>query len=106
MYNMKHNYRKETIKSILDDRPEGYQVANKYKVLVGMLRRRYKSLATVEYGTLVDIVFDAVQGNREWQQLSEGHDEENKRILEQKWKIEQGYHSLPPHVINTHQRNV
>jgi len=106
MYSMKHNHRKETIQRILDERPDGRLVANKYKVLVGMLKRRYKSLATVEYGTLVDIVFDAVQGNREWQMLTEGYDTENKEALSQAWKIEQGYHDLPPTVVNTPPRNI
>lgn len=103
---MKKNYRKETIEHILEEKPHGRLVANKYKVLVGMLRRRYKSLAGVENGVLEDVVFDIVQGNREWQQLTEGFDEENKKRLEQEWKMSQGYHDLPPTVANTPPRGV
>lgn len=104
MYDVKQNYRKETIERILKDKPHGRLVVNKYKVLVGMLRRRYSGLATVNQKTLENIVFDAVQGNREWQQLTEGYDTENKKIHEQEWKLNQGYHDLPPTVINTPSR--
>lgn len=101
MYNMKRNYRKETIEAILKNKPHGRLVANKYKVLAGMLRRRHPGLATVDSVTLVAVVFDAVQGNREWQQLTEGYDTLNKEVKSQEWKMEQGYHDLPPTVANT-----
>lgn len=105
MYNMRRNYRKETIKSILDARPDGFLVANKYKVLVGMLKRRHPVIRDLDYQLLINLVFDAVQGNREWQQLTEGYDVENKKKLEQEWKMDQGYHDFPPHVHNS-QRDV
>ena len=96
MTNMKRNYRKETIESILRDKPHGRLVANKYRVLAGMLRRRHPGLAAVDSATLEAVVFDAVQGNREWQQLTEGHDALNKEARSQEWKMNQGYHDFPP----------
>lgn len=101
MYNMKRNYRKETLERILAEKPHGRLVANKYRVLAGMLRRRHPGLATVDQATLESVIFDAVQGNREWQQLTEGHDAQNKEIKSQEWKMSQGYHDLPPHIANT-----
>ena len=92
---MKHNWRKRVLKDILDKNPKGYLVANKYKVLIGMLNRKYPELAGIDYRRLQDIVFDAVNGNRDWQQISEGHDKLNKIVRDQEWKMEHGYHDFP-----------
>ena len=87
--------------SILKKRPDAYLVANKYKVLSAIIKRRHPIVANLSEKTLTDIIFDAVQGNREWQQLSEGHDALQKQIRDQQWRIDHGYHDLPPTVTNT-----
>lgn len=97
----KKNWRRPALQDILARRPDGYLVANKYKVIIGMLRRRYPELDSLDRSRLEDIVFDAVNGNRDWQMLTEGHDQEAKRRLEQEWKMGEGYHDLPPSVANT-----
>jgi len=96
MYNMKHNWRKGEIAKVLEANPEAYKVANKYKVLRAILRRRYPALVELDQQTLLDVIFDAVNGNRDWQMLTEGHDEDEKRRLEQEWKMGEGYHDFPP----------
>lgn len=98
---MKKNWRKGEIEKVLAANPKAYLVANKYKVLRVILTRRYPMLLELNQEALLDIIFDAVNGNRDWQMLTEGHDVENKNRLEQEFKIGEGYHDFPKHVINT-----
>lgn len=107
MYNMarKKNWRREAIARVLRDNPEGRLVANKYRVLRAILVRRYPELQGLDRNRLLDVIFDAVNGNRDWQMMTEGYDTENKKVHEQQWKIDQGYHDLPPTVINTPPRD-
>lgn len=103
MYNMsrRKNWRRDAIAKVFLDNPEGRLVANKYRVLRAILRRKYPELQGLDQNRLLDVIFDAVNGNRDWQMMTEGYDTENKRILEQGWKMGEGYHDLPPHVANT-----
>ncbi len=79
------------LEAILRLRPEGYLVRNKYKVLVGMLRRHYPELRDMEHDRLCAIVFDAVNGNRDWQLLTEGHDLVAKGEQVERWRGEHGF---------------
>lgn len=99
MHNMKKNRRKPILKEILGRNPKAYLVANKYKVLLGMLRRMYPRLFDLDAegrrvfseDYLEAFVFDAVNGNRDWQALTEGHDALNKKVLDQQWNLDNGY---------------
>lgn len=95
------NWRKQEIEKIFLDNPQGRLVVNKYRVLRAILRRRYPELQTLDQSRLLDVIFDAVNGNRDWQQMTEGYDMENKKRHEQQWHLDNGYHDLPPTVINT-----
>jgi hypothetical protein len=87
----KKNWRKQVLVDILRARPDGYLVRNKYKVIIGMLKKRYPELGNIEYGRLQEIVFDAVNGNRDWQMLTEGHDLIAKGERMEEWRGEHGY---------------
>jgi len=82
--------RKEIIQAIINEKPEAKLVANKYKVIIGMLKKVYpnsmkKILSEIKHETFLDIIFDAINGNRDWQTLTEGEDKENKNKLEKQW---------------------
>ena len=84
--------RKEIIKKIIREKPEAILVKNKYKVLVGMIKRKYpNNFEKLPLNIWEDIAFDLVNGNRDWQQETEGMDKENKQKLQQQWKIDNGY---------------
>jgi len=84
--------RKEIIQKIIKERPDAVFVKNKYLVLYGMLKRIYpEQIEKIPKEVFIDIIFDAVNGNRDWQTLTEGQDKENKMILSQKKKLEMGY---------------
>jgi hypothetical protein len=90
---MKKNLRKEIIEKIIEEKPvEACLVKNKYKVLVGMIKRRYpNNFEKIPLNVWEDIIFDSINGNREWQQLTEGYDKVNKKRLSQEKQIELGY---------------
>lgn len=84
--------RTHILQQIIQDKPEtAILVANKYKVLAGMLQRMFPELKDMPQTKLADIVFEAVNGDRDWRTLTEGQDKQNKTILEQKKKISLGY---------------
>jgi len=84
--------RKEVIQTIIKENSRAVLVKNKYKVLVGMVRRMYPNqFEKIPLEIWEDIAFDISNGNRDWQMLTEGYDKENKEILEQKW-LEENYH--------------
>jgi len=84
--------RKEIIQKIISEKPDAVLVVNKYKVLYGMLKRIYpEQIEKIPKEIFIDIIFDAVNGNRDWQIATEGKDKENKMILSQQKKIEMGY---------------
>lgn len=97
----KKNWRRDAIEKVFRDNPEGRLVVNKYRVLRAILRRRYPELQALDQTRLLDVIFDAVNGNRDWQMMTEGYDTEQKKIHDQQWRMEQGYHDLPPTVANT-----
>lgn len=103
MYKMsrKKNWRKEAIARVLRDNPEGRLVVNKYRVLRVILCRRYPELRDMPKERLLDVIFDAVNGNRDWQFATEGQDTDNKKVHDQQWRMDHGYHDFPPHVANT-----
>lgn len=85
--------RKDIIKKIIEENPRAVLVANKYKVLAGMAQRMYPELQEIRQDHLADIVFDLVNGDRDWRMLTEGMDKENKVILEEKWLDENYRHN-------------
>lgn len=82
----KINRRKRIISEIILEKPEAVLVVNKYNVLFGMLKRIYPNeINKIPKPIFMDIIFDAVNGNRDWQMLTEDCDKENKNKLENEW---------------------
>lgn len=87
--------RKETIQNIIRENPNGMLVANKYKVLSGMAQRMFPELKEIPQRKLADMVYEIVNGDRDWRTLTEGQDRGNKARLEEE-KLEQlGYGQTP-----------
>ena len=85
---MKTNKRKIILQQIIKEKPHAVLVKNKYKVLFGMLKRLYPNqIDKIPEQIFIDLIFDAVNGNREWQTLTEGYDKENKEKLRQEYII-------------------
>ena len=87
------NQRKHILQQIINEKPEAVLVKNKYKVILGMLKRIYpmnfkKISEVVTDKILLDIIFDAINGNRDWQYMTEGHDKETKKILSQQYIVD------------------
>ena len=81
----------DIINQIIKERPEAVLVKNKYKVLVGVIRRRYpEQFEKIPLKIWEDITFDMVNADREWRTATKGQDEENKKELETNW-IKENY---------------
>lgn len=79
--------RKEVLQDIIKKHPEATLVANKYKVLGHMADIMYPALNGISKKLITDIVYDIVNGDRDWRKLTEGMDKENKVRLEQEYII-------------------
>ena len=85
--------RKEIIQKVLDSNPEAHYSKNKYRVLRVMLLTRYPQIKDIGLSkdTIEEMIFDMVNGDRDWRKLTEEHDKENKKILSQQWMLDNGY---------------
>lgn len=86
------NTRIETLKDIIKEHPEtAVLLRNKYKVLAGMTQRLYPETKDIPQDHLADILFDAIQADRELRDLTKPYDQEAKRIAEQNYLLSKGY---------------
>lgn len=59
--------RKEILAQIIKEKPEAVLVKNKYKVLVGMVKRLYpNNFDKIPLRIWEDIAYDLVNGDRDW----------------------------------------
>lgn len=78
--------RKEILQTIIKERPDAVLVKNKYKVLAGMIKRMYPThFDKIDYKIWEDIIYEAVNADRDLRMLTEGMDKENKIKLEQQY---------------------
>jgi hypothetical protein len=90
--------RKEIIQKIIDERPDAVLVKNKYKVISGMIKRMFpEQYSKIDYKLWEDILYEAINADRDWRMLTEGKDK-NKQILADEWKINNGY--MPNQKLN------
>lgn len=83
---MKMNPRKKVLQEIIKSYPfTAVLVANKYKVIAAMLKRFHPELAHFTQDRLADIVFNAVNGDRDWRFLTEDKDKKVKKELARQW---------------------
>ena len=81
---------------IIKENPRASLVKNKYKVLAGMVRRMFpNNYEKLPPEIWEKIIYEVVNGDREWRTLTEGKDKENKTILEANKLEELGYHITP-----------
>lgn len=86
--------RKEILDKIIKDKPEAVLVKNKYKVLVGMIKRMYpNNFEKLPLNIWEDIAFDLINGDRDLRLLTEPFDRENKDRLMEKHREIYGGHS-------------
>lgn len=96
--------RRQIIENIIKERPtEAVLVANKYKVIAGVVRRMFPEIKEIKElepvmangkcvkDKLVDIIYEAVNADREWRLATEGQDKENKENLEVEYLKNNGY---------------
>ncbi len=84
--------RTKILQQIIDEHPDtAILVANKYKVLAAMTQRLYPELKDIKQSHLADILFDAIQADRELREINKDKDLENKKILEQQYLLDKGY---------------
>ena len=80
--------RKQILSQIIKERPDACLVKNKYKVIVGMIKRMYpNNYEKIPKEVWEKLVFEIVNADRDWRLLTEGKDKENKKMLEQQWVI-------------------
>lgn len=85
----KKNRRVGILEQIIKEKPHAILVENKYKVILGMLKRLYPNqIEKIPDPIFIDIIFDAINGNRDWQFLTEGCDKENKEKLRQQFVVD------------------
>lgn len=80
--------RKQIIQQIVNDRPDAKLVKNKYKVLIGVIKRIYpEHYEKIPRQVWEDIAFDLVNGDRDLRLATEGMDKEEKTRLEQQYIV-------------------
>lgn len=80
--------RKQILQKIIDEKPEACLVKNKYKVIVGMIRRMYpNNYEKIPHEVWEKLVFEIVNADRDWRMLTEGKDKVNKERLRQEYII-------------------
>ena len=85
----------DIINQIIKERPEAVLVSNKYKVLIGVIKRMYpEQFEKIPLKIWEDIAFDLINGDRDWRKATQGFDEENKQRLEDNW-IKENYGTIP-----------
>ena len=78
--------RKQILQKIIDEKPEACLVKNKYKVISGMIRRMFpNNYEKLSPDIWEKIIFEAVNADRDWRDLTVGMDKENKVRLEQEY---------------------
>lgn len=90
--------RRQIIQNIIKERPnEAVLVANKYKVIAGVVRRIFPEIKEIKElepvivngkcikDKLVDIIYEAVNADRDWRLESNGFDGDNKNRLEEEF---------------------
>lgn len=84
--------RKEIIQQIIKERPNAVLAKNKYKVICGLIRRKYpNNYEKINPNIWESTPFDAINGNRDWQMLTENEDKDNKKRLSDEFKIKNDY---------------
>ena len=80
--------RKEILQTIIKENPNAVLVKNKYKVLAGMVRRMYpNNYEKLPVEVWEKIIFDVVNGDRDWRNETMGFDKEVKEVKRQEWII-------------------
>ncbi len=100
--------RRQIIENIIKERPhDAILVQNKYKVIAGVVRRIFPELKEITElepvivngksvkDKLVDIIYEAVNADRDWRLATEGMDKENKERLEVEYLKNNGYINPP-----------
>lgn len=81
--------RKQLIQQIINKNPEAVLVKNKYKVLGGLVKRMFpNNYEKLSPKIWEDIIYEVVNGDRDWRNLTAGMDKENKVILSQQWVVD------------------
>jgi len=80
--------RKEILSAIIKENPNAVLVKNKYKVLRGLIKRMYpNNYEKLPPDIWEKIIYEVVNGDRDWRFLTEGMDKENKERLRQEYII-------------------
>ncbi len=85
-----HKKRQELLKKMVDTFPEARLVKNKYLTMAKMMKHLRPELG-IDEKKLSEIAYDFVQADRQWRELTQEYDQENKKKLEQQKIIELGY---------------
>lgn len=81
----------KAIETMVSRYPDASLVKNKYKVISASIMQCYPVTKDLGRATMEAIIDDAIHLDRKWRQLTEGKDQENKKILSQEKQIELGY---------------
>lgn len=87
--------RRQILEQIIKENPKAKLVANKYRVLAGMIQRMYPEMREIPQMKLGEIIFDSVQADRELRLLTVGEDVENKNRLEEQYVLKLGFKHTP-----------
>lgn len=79
------------IEKLVTNYSDASLVKNKYKVISAAILECYPILKDIGKDTRDAIVDDIIHLDRKWRQLTEGKDQENKKILSQEAQIKLGY---------------
>ena len=81
--------RKEILQTIIKENPNAVLVKNKYKVLAGMIRRMFpNNYEKLPPEIWEKIIFEVVNGDRDWRWETKGFDKEVKQIKSQEYILQ------------------
>lgn len=79
---------KKTLKDLLESNPEASKVKEKYRVLMYLLSKEWKSIIfSKENSVMKDFLQDVIYADRLLRKYTEGEDEEEKEILSQEFQL-------------------
>lgn len=80
---------KSLIKKQVDENPEARLVKNRHRLLRVVILDQYLFFREVSKETAIEFLKDVTYIDRQIRKLTEGYDKENKKILSQKYQMEQ-----------------
>ena len=77
----------EILRQIINEREGARLVKNKYRVIMGVIKRLYPEYELISKEKWENIVYDIISLDRTWRLYTEDYDKENKKRLSEEFVV-------------------